>query len=67
MGSEDRTPGTTVRSSDIRRCHENVCQSLGNALIYPSVFVAAETCSNSPLFTNGRLALASVFQLLSVT
>jgi hypothetical protein len=24
------------------------CQSLGNALIYPSVFVAAETCFNGP-------------------
>jgi hypothetical protein len=38
----DRTPDTTVHSSVIRRCHENMCQYLGKTLIYPRVFVAAE-------------------------
>jgi hypothetical protein len=33
-----------------------LCQSLGNSLIYPSVFVAAETCFNKPLPRNGRLS-----------
>jgi hypothetical protein len=33
----------------IRRCQENVCQSLGNALIHNSVLVAKETCFKSPL------------------
>jgi hypothetical protein len=30
-------------------------QFLGNALIYPSVFVTAETCFNKPLRSNARL------------
>jgi hypothetical protein len=45
----DRTPGTVAHSSAIRRCHGNMCQSLGNVLIYSSVFVAAEKRFNSPL------------------
>jgi hypothetical protein len=47
-------------SVDMRMCFRELLpskrsQSLGNTLIYPSVFVAMETCFNKPLPSNGRL------------
>jgi hypothetical protein len=53
MRTADRTPHTTVHFFIIRRCHENVCHSLSNALIYLSAFVAAETYLNWPFPSNG--------------
>jgi hypothetical protein len=36
------------------------CQSLGNVLIYASVFSAAETCANKPLPSNGLLSDSTI-------
>jgi hypothetical protein len=45
MRTEYRSPNRTAPLSVcFIPCHENVCQSPGNALIYASVFFAAETC-----------------------
>lgn len=58
----DIKPGAVVYSSVIRRCHENVCQSLDNALIYSRVFVAAEMHFNSPLQRKPNVYLAVAYQ-----
>jgi hypothetical protein len=42
------------------RSHGNVWQSPGNALIYTSVFVAAETCFSYPLSCNGLFCCVSL-------
>jgi hypothetical protein len=65
MRTGDRTPGTTVHSSVICRYHENVCQYLGNALICPSVFVAAETCYSGRLQRKLSVYLVVAYQRTS--
>jgi hypothetical protein len=47
--NNNRTLSITVHFSAVRRCYVNVRQSQCNALIFSSIFVAAETCFNSPL------------------